>query len=160
MNTSFGYTDTPISGVTAPKITVPVINFNEDYRVKASSAKEATIVNISSPLDQPESIRFAVSEVADVYAGAGLSSEQIIGSKAGTRLLAQLNMTAKVTDESGMIVSYLPLSAHLVIKVPKSAYVTNDLIDTVKNRLIGTLYDNGKLATSALLKGALVPKDL
>lgn len=160
MNISFGYTDTPVNGVTAPTIKVPVINFNSDYRVKSSSAKEATIVNINSPLDQPESIRFAVSEVADVYAGAGLSSDQVIGSKTGTRLLAQLNMTAKVTDDSGNVVNYLPISAHLVLKIPKSAYITNDTIELVKNRLIGTLYDNGKLATNALLKGALVPKDL
>lgn len=158
---TFGNTDTPVTGASAPTITLPVINFNVDYRVKTDSTKEVILTNITSPLDQPETIRFGYTEVANIYSNSGLNSDQIIGSKKGINLLTQINTTLKVTDDSsGAHLGYLPISAHLVLKVPQSGYVDQGVITSVVNRLIGTLFSNGTSNVMALIKGAMTPKGL
>lgn len=161
MKVSFGTTDTPISGVSAPTLTIPVVNYSTDYRVKSDSSKEVILSNITSPLDQAETIRLGFSEIANVYTNAGLNADQIIGPKNGVSLLTQLTTTLKVTDDTGAnVLGYLPISAHMVIKVPKSSYITNDIVKTIVTRLTGTLYSEGTINALTLLRGALSPKGL
>jgi hypothetical protein len=57
----------------------------------------------------------------------------------------------------------LPLSAHLVIKVPASEYVTSAQVQAVVGRLLSSLFDTGVSTTSrleAILRGSLVPSEL
>lgn len=161
MKFTFGTTDTAVSDITAPSITVPVLNFPIDYRLKSDSPKEVILSNITSPLDQPESIRYGYSDIANIYANAGLNSDQVIGSKNGMSILTQLNTTLKITDDTGAtVLGYLPISAHVVLKVPKSGYITEDILKSVTSRLIGTLYSDGKSNVMTLLRGAITPKGL
>lgn len=162
MKQSFGNTDTPISGVTAPVITLPVINFNSDYRIRKSADSETIVTNVTTPFDQPESVRYSIQDVKDIYKNAGLNSDQITGSKEGVSLVAQLNTTLKVTDDTATTaIGYFPITAHLVIKCPKSGYITESVLTQVIARLNGTLYaETGKTNIVALLKGALNPKGL
>lgn len=161
MKQTFGTVDTNISGVTPPSLTLPVINFPIDYRVKVDNSKEVVITNITTPLDQPESIRFGYSEISDIYKNAGLNTDQIIGSKNGLSVLAQLNTTLKVTDDtSATVLGYLPISAHIVLKVPKSGYITDDVLKSVISRLVGTCYNEGKFNLMTLTRGAITPKGL
>lgn len=161
INLSTGCTDTPISGVTAPSLTLPVINFETDFRVKSESGKEAILVNTSCPLDQIESIRFGYSEISDIYSRSGINSDFIPGSKKGLNLLAQVNEIIKVTDTTNpAYMQYLPISAHLVIKAPQSGYITPDIIKALINRLNATLYQSGISSIPSLTKGVLTPKGL
>lgn len=158
---STGCTDTAVSGVTAPSLTLPVLNYGVDYRVKTETNKEVILTNTTSPLDQNETIRFGFSEIANVYAKSGLSSDQISGVLKGVNVLAQINETLKVTDTTNAAYSqYLPISAHLVIKVPQSGYITPAIIQTLITRLLATLYENGASNISSLTKGVLTPKSL
>lgn len=161
INISTGCTDTILSGVTAPSLTLPVLNYEADFRVKSESGKETVLVNTSCPLDQVETVRFGFSEVANIYAKSGLNSDQIPGSVKGVNVLAQINETIKVTDTANSaFAQYLPISAHIVIKVPQSGYVTPTVINALVTRLIGTLYQNGVSTMPALSKGVLTPKGL
>lgn len=161
MKQSFGTTDTSISGVTAPSISCPVINFNADYRLKSSTSNETVIINTTTPFDQPESIRFGIQDIANIYQNAGLSTDQIIGSKKGSSLVIQLNTTLKTTSDDGLtVLGYFPITAHMVLKVPNSGYITKDIIQSIVARLNGVLYDQGVNNSMALLKGALNPKGL
>lgn len=158
---SNGFADTAIAGVTAPTITLPVLNYGVDYRVKVESSKETILTNTSSPLDQPETIRFGFSEIADVYSKSGLNTDQVSGTLKGLNLLSQINEVIKVTDTTNAaFAQYLPISAHLVIKVPQSGYITPAMINSLITRLVGTLYENGVSNLPALSKGVLTPKAL
>lgn len=161
INISTGCTDTAVSGVTAPSITMPVLNYGVDYRVKSESNKEVVLVNTSCPLDQIETVRFGFSEIANIYAKSGLNSDQISGPLKGVNVLAQINETLKVTDTANAAYSqYLPVSAHMVIKVPQSGYITPAIVNTLITRLVATLYENGVSNISSLTKGVLAPKSL
>lgn len=159
--TSLGYSDTAVSGVTVPIISIPTLNYNSDFRVKSESAKEAVIVNTTTPLDQTETIRYGYSEIANIYAKSGLNSDQIPGTVKGINLLAQVTEVVKVTDSANAsFAQYLPISAHLVIKVPQSGYITPAVVQALVTRLYASLYENGSSSLPSLFKGVLVPKGL
>lgn len=158
---STGYADTAISGVTAPSVTLPVINFSDDYRVKAESTNEVILCNITSPLDQPATIRYGYSDIANIYKNSGISSDFVAGTVKGANLLAQVTETIKVTDSvDASFAQYLPISAHLVLKVPQSAYIDNAQMQRITQRLLATLYNKGVPNLPALLKGVIKPKEL
>lgn len=154
--------DTPISGVTAPSITLPVLNYDADFRLKAvSTANEVVMVNTTTSLDEDEQIRMAVSDISDIYKNAGISCDSIISNKQGYSLLVQLTKTVKIVDSTdATYTAHVPISAHMVIKIPKHEAITNAVImDTVK-RLVSSLYEDGTVKALALLKGAVSPKGL
>lgn len=156
-----GVTDTPISGATAPTLTAPVLNYASDFRIKKQDKNNTYLINTSSPLDQPETLRFGFQEVNDAYSGSGLNSDQIPGSKKGMNILIQLSDTYKVTDSTNTaVIKYLPVSTHLVIKAPQAAEINATLIKGAITRLLGALYEDGALNIEALLRGVIVPKDL
>lgn len=156
-----GYADTAVSGVTPPTIATTNLNFEADFRVKSETARDVILVNTTSPLDQSETIRFGYSEIADIYAKSGINSDLVVGSKKGINLLAQITEIAKVTDSNNAaFIQYLPISAHLVIKVPQSSYIDNELVQALITRLMSTLYQNGSSLLPSLSKGVLAPRGL
>lgn len=154
---SFGYADTTVSGAATPTLApLPVINWAADFAIKATSPGEITLVNTTTPFDQTEKIRFGFSEIADIYKNSDLSSDQQSISKTGVNVLVQVTETLKVTDSANSsFVQYLPLSAHIVLKVPKSAYIDDATVTSLIQRLVGTLYENGAMDIKPLLKGSL-----
>lgn len=154
---SFGYVDTKVSDAAIPTLApIPVINWSADFAVKTATPGEITLVNTTTPFDQTEKIRFGYSEVADIYKNSDLSSDQQSISKTGVNVLVQVTENVKVTDSANpSFVQYLPLSAHIVLKVPKSAYIDDATVASLIQRLVGTLYEKGVMDIKPLLKGSL-----
>lgn len=163
-NIDNGYKDTPISGVSELDFKRGLLNFEKDFRMRSNTSGEVTITNITSPIDRPETIRLARSEVSDIYKGTDVSPGAMAPSRRGLSLLAQINETLQVTDSTDAdFLQHLPLSAHLVIKSPASEYIDATMIENLVGRLISTLYDTGSTSETrlaALLRGSLAPKDI
>lgn len=161
---SAGYTDTPISGVTTLTFPRGLVNFGADFRVKSETANEAIITNLTTPVDRPERIRFSYSDVANIYSGTDVDPSVYAPSKRGVSVLTQLTETFSVTDSVDTTYRVdLPVSAHLVLKVPASEYLTAELIEAMIGRLVSSLFETGSLTDSrlkALLRGSLLPTDL
>lgn len=162
---SKGYTDTAVSGV--PSLTYPraVLNIAKDFRVKTNnSGKEVILTNITSPVDRPENIRIAYTDVANIYGGTSIEPSVLAPTKRGVSVLAQVTDVMSVTDDTNSDFRIdLPLSAHLVIKVPASEYVTADVVHTLVGRLLSSLFDTGVTTNArldAILRGSLVPSEL
>lgn len=154
-------TDTPISGVTAASLTVPTLNYDADFRLKTGSANEVIMVNTTTSLDADETIRLSVAEVSDIYKNSGISADLVSDTKQGYSLLLQINQIVKVNDSANPAYeSHIPLSAHMVIKLPKAEAITNDTIKNLVSRVIAPLYDKGTLKALSMLKGAISPKGL
>lgn len=154
---SFGYVDTTVPDAATPTLApLPVFNWVSDFSVKSESAGEIVLVNTTTPYDQNEKVRFGFSEISDVYKNSDLGVDQQSAAKAGVNILVQVTENVKVVDStiSGAL-AYLPLSAHLVLKVPKSAYIDDAVVATLIKRLIGSLYKNGTMDIKPLLKGSL-----
>jgi hypothetical protein len=160
-----GYTDTPVEGVTALTFPRAVLNVKQDFRVKANNnGKEVVLTNITSPIDRPEQIRLAYTDVANVYNGTGIEPSVAAPTKRGVSILAQVTDVLSVTDTADADFRIdLPMSCHLVIKVPSSEYVTAEQVKAVIGRLLSSLYDTGVTSNSrleAILRGSLVPTEL
>lgn len=161
---STNYTDTTISGVSSLTFPRGLVNFGADWKVKENEPEEAIITNLTSPLSFPEKMRFGVSEVTDVYKGTGLDSSLYAPSRRGVSVLGQVTEVWTVTDSTDA--SYqvaLPVSAHLVIKVPNNENITPAMVQTLIGRLISGLFETGVTDTTrlaALLRGSLLPADV
>lgn len=162
---SVGYTDTAIAG--NPTLTFPrgSLNFASDFRVKSNNAgKEVILTNITSPSDRPEKIRIGYTEVANVYSGTGVEPTVSAPTKRGLQILSQVTEVISVTDDTDPNYRIdLPVSYHLVIKVPTSEHIGAADVKTGIGRLLSSLFDTGVMTTTrleAILRGALVPSEL
>jgi len=160
-----GYTDTPIEGVSSLSFNRGLLNFKTDFKVKANKdGKEVVLTNITSPIDRPENVRLAYTDIANVYSGTGIEPSLAAPTKRGISVLAQLTETLSVTDTTDADFRIdLPISAHLVIKVPASEYITAAQVQTAVGRLLSSLFDTGSISNSrleAILRGSLVSSEV
>lgn len=156
-----GYTDTI---PTKKSIEIPDLSWAADFAVKRDDPSEVILTNTTSPLDQPETIRFAYQSIADIYKNTGIDPSFVATTKRGISLLAQVNDTYRVESEgtTGCCgVTYdLPISAHVVLRVPVNQQVTSDIVLDVLLRAVATLFNTGETSSArvnALLRGALMP---
>lgn len=158
---SYGYKDTPIEGVTALSFPRAVVNFSADFRSRVDEPGEEIYTNITAPQGRPEKFRWAYTDIADVYKGTDIEPALRTQTRRGVQVLVQLTDTWTVTDtEDPTFNVALPLSAHLVLKVPNTDYLTADQIEDLVGRLISGLFDSGSESTdrlTALLRGSLKP---
>lgn len=155
------FTDTAIAGVTAPSLPIPVLNYDTDFRLKSGSANEVIMVNTTTSLDADETIRLSVADISDIYKNSGITVDLMSDTKQGYSLLLQVTQIVKVNDSANPnYETHLPLSVHMVIKLPKAEAITNDAIVKLVSRVIAPLYDRGVPKALSMLKGAISPKGL
>lgn len=166
MTSSFGYTD-KVS--TTKNIAVPQLSYAENFSKdsKKSVNGEIVINNTTTPMDQPERVRFALSNIKNIYDGTDVSLSSRAVSQAGVSLLVQLNDILRVTPDQGETCccepGYMdfPISTHIVIRTPLTQYITADTVMTVVKRNIAFLFGAGSDVTSArlneMLRGSLLP---
>lgn len=161
---NFGYTDTPIPGVTSLDFSRGLINFGADFRVKSDKKDELILTNLTSPIDRPERFRIAWSLIDSIYNGSGISEGNQAPSLRGVNLLIQLTEVASITDSADA--SYrvdVPISIHCVVKVPAVEELTEAHIQAALGRLVSGFYETGSTATTrikALVRGSLEPTDI
>lgn len=160
-----GCTDTAINGVSSLNLARGLVNFKEDFRIKSDApGKEIVITNITAPLDSPETYRVGYSELPNIYSGSKIDPAVMSPSKQGISVLVELKNVISVTDSANPDFSIqLPMSYHLVIKVPKSNYISSSDILTGIGRLASGLFDTGATSSARLdsiLRGSLAPTDL
>lgn len=161
---SYNRTDTTVSG--NPTLTLPlaVLNYKADWRVKSVTSTEAVLTNLTSPISAPERLRFAVSDINDVYKNTGIDPLTAAPSKKGVSILCQLTDTWSVTDsvDTTYLVN-LPVAGHIVLRIPNNENITPDMLKAFVGRLIDGLFETGITDSArlrALSRGVLLPADL
>jgi hypothetical protein len=161
---SNNYTDTAIAGNPVLNFLRASLNFAANFKVKSNTGKEVVLVNTSSPLGSVEKIRISYSDVANVYSGTGIDASIMAPTKQGVSLLAQVTDVITVTDDTNADYRIdLPISCHMVIKIPASEHITATDVQARIGRLMSCFYDTGLVTTArleGLLRGSLVPSDV
>lgn len=156
---SNGYTDT-IS--TLKSVSIPDLDYSVDFAVTSDKPGEVILTNVTSPLDRAETIRFALTQIKDVYTNTDIDAAYKAPSHQGVSLVAQVSDVWRYSDSSNLALPAidLPLSAHLVLKVPKSSYITADQYLSLVKRAFSLMFDTGAVTSARLLemlKGSLDP---
>lgn len=162
MSINNGYSDTPISGVSTLDFPRGLVNYPVDFRIMSESAGEIKLTNLTSPLDRPEVVRVAHSIIPDVYKNSGISANVQPPSTKGVSILCQVTNVYRDTTIAASPID-LPISAHIVIRVPAHSSVTAAVVEAHVGRLISSLYETGSTGTSrleSLLRGSLQPAGL
>lgn len=163
MQINKGFNDTVPSNPITLNLVRDGLNYGADFRKLRETASELHLVNMTSPLDQQEIVKFARRDIANVYQGTDITSAFHAPSKKGVNLHCQLQEVFKVTDESDSSLDIrLPLKASITIQTPAS-YVSAEDVIAVVERLCSTLFETNSVSADrvrALLRGALTPKDL
>lgn len=159
-----GYTDTAIPGSPVLNLLRAPVNFGADFRVKSEVANELSLINLTSPVDRPEKFRFSYSDITNIYNGTDVDPSVYAPSKRGLSVLAQLTETFSVTDSANPAYRVdLPVSAHIVLKLPANENITSAMVQNLVARLASGLYETGLTTTSrisSLVRGSLTPADL
>lgn len=163
---STGYTDTTLSPDTSASLTLlrAPINTGVDFAVQSNKPGEVVLINITSPADRIEKFRFGFTEVADVYKGSGIDPAYYGPSRKGVSVVVQLTEVQRVIESTDINYAVdLPISCHLVIKVPSHELITATVVETAVKRLLSGLYPKGATTLTrltSLLRGSLVPPEL
>jgi hypothetical protein len=115
-------------------------------------------------MDQPEVIRVQASEIADVYKNTRIDPSAYAGSRKGISIVCQVNDILRVTETTDPTYCVdLPISCHMVLKVPQNANITADAIMSTAGRCLATLFDSNQLTSGRignLLRGAMIPSGI
>jgi len=166
--TSLGYTDTAISGVTTLPFARGLLNIKEDFVVKeegvaANGEKFISLTNITAPVDQPELARISYRDIPNIYNGMKMEPNFMAPMKSGKTIIFRVSDVISVTDtEDPLYRVDAPISAQLVLRVP-DVNATPVHIETIIGRVISLLYDTGVSTDTrlkGLLRGAIAPPEL
>jgi len=106
-----------------------------DYSYLVDDPGMAILKNVSAALDQPSTIKYGVSPAPDMFKNS--EATPITGQRLdGLNILVQVNEVWKVTD-TDLGIRYLPVSGHMVLKVPIDEQVTAAAVAALGNRVIG-----------------------
>lgn len=160
-STSFGFTDTADAGSATRAFTRANLNWPVDFVVTDKGDMKFQATNKTSPLDQPENIRVQASEISDVYKGTSIDPSAYAANRKGLSIVAQVNDILRVSESTDINYQVdLPLSCHIVLKVPQNSNVTADNVMALAGRALACLFDSDQVTSARianLLRGAMTP---
>lgn len=148
------YTDT----VATPKdISVPDLDFANDFALTKDEATEAVYTNITADdVRSHESIRFACSPIANIYQGFSVQSPSSI--KNGVQVMAELSSLYKAVNSVSGVENEIPVKGRIVLRIPTHSFVTSDLVADALFRVISSIFSTGAVSEARaldLVKGIL-----
>lgn len=161
---SFGYVDTNAS--TSASVKRANLNYQKDFAETTDGDGLCILTNTTTPLDQKETMRFQTQKISNIYSGAGIDPAYSSQNKKGLSLLVQVNDVLRVTSDDDLQYQLdLPMSAHMVIRVPENQHVTAEKVMTLALRVVGMLYassdtENKTTRLEQMLRGAMAPSDI
>jgi hypothetical protein len=158
---SFGYT----AEAATKSLTIKDMDWDGGgYAAVNKTADTTVITNTSSPLDQPETMRWSVQGIKNIYSNTGIDPAYFATSKRGVSLLAQVNDIYRLVDSADATFRVdLPVSSHIVVKAPLADSLTADLILSVLLRNISMMFDTGVVTSTRLaqlLRSGTTPTNL
>lgn len=156
--------DTPISGSPTLNLLLAPLNYAVDFAVVQDTPGEVKISNVTCPTDRPELMRFAVSEVRDIYKGANIDPNLYTPSRRGVSLVVGLSSVYSITDTANAsYTAAVPISGHIVLKMPNNQLLTGQMIKDFLARLTDGMFNTGVVDTTrlqSLFRGSLRPKGM
>lgn len=158
----FTVSDLVTDTIATPKnISVPDLKYATDYTKVLDASEEAKIANTTGPdLLSHENIRFARSEVSNIYVGVNSDSAMVLPQKKGVQVMCELSNTYRAANSVSGNEYDLPCKGRIVLRFPASTCVTEALVTDLLVRTIAAAFGTGATNASRIMDlamGALLP---
>lgn len=151
----------PHTNQTEKTISLKTPNYASDFKLKKEVPGELILVNTKSPAGTENTIRIAQQEIRNIYASTDIARPYQLQSTAGLSVVVQNREIVAVSDPNDPTYEgYAPLSAHIVLTVPKYIDITDTVVLTLLQKTFGMLFnanDDTPARVLTLLRGALRP---
>jgi hypothetical protein len=161
---SAGYTDSPVTGFASLDLSLPALNYEEDFRLLHDEPGEVVMTNVTAPIDQPETIRFASRKVGNVYAASDIDPSAYLPTRQGVSTLVETRQVweeTSTTDDSYR--KLVPVRCGISITVPSYGALTAEMVEDLILRTVAALYDQAddtSAGIASILRGVLAKAEL
>lgn len=148
--------DWDYSTETGKSITLPVIDFANNYAEKTQSGDGLTFADTTAPIDRPALTHLEWHQKSNIYTNTGIDRAYWAPSVRGMSVFMQQNNTYSITD--GQETFYAPISTSISIKTLMHEAMTADVVLAHVIYSLAQLYDkqsNGSTRLARLMRGAL-----
>lgn len=139
-NSNYGYEDTLTGTIT---VDLPALDYSTDFtkvKSKSKSKDDVVLSNITTGTDQPETLRFAIEDIDNVYSGTEIDPVRYGLSKRGKKLLCSDHLTLRVSNGDGTTSDY-PIKCGLTFEFPTSIALGDTAISDALHRVFAIAYD-------------------
>lgn len=161
---SVGYVDTAVGGFANNPQTLVALNWKVDHTLLSNVPGEAITTNLTCPVDQAETFRFAQRKVANVYAGTDVDPSAYLPIRQGTSTLIEVRELWVETDSvDSTYRKIIPVKCGITLTLPQYGNISADQALAVVKRALSGAFETGvgtSTGMAALLRGVMVKKDL
>jgi hypothetical protein len=136
-NTNYGYEDTLTGTI---NVSLPALDYETDYAVVSEQSNNVVLTNVTTGVDQPETLRFAIQDVANVYSGTSIDPANFAPSRRGKKLLVSDHLTLRVPNGDGTSTDF-PVKMGLTFEFPTSVNLSDSAISDALHRVFAAAYD-------------------
>lgn len=157
---SYGPNGTAVSGVSSVTFPVAPLNFAADFRKLSEGPGLVVYTDVTSPQDQPSTLRIAQSSRSNVYAGTSIDPSVFLPTKQGTDTIVEIREVWSESDSTdSTYLRMFPVRLALTLTTPNANQVSIASIERLVARAIAALAAQGKdtldEGVSALLHGVV-----
>lgn len=117
---------------------IPVFDFGAIFgRSAKGNANEVILINKTSPIDRPETVRFATKKIADTYKNSGISLDLQNATKSGSQTVRGLEGTYKKVDSVTGKVTHGIYKCHIVSTFTDDPEITDEDKLAIELRVVG-----------------------
>lgn len=139
-----GPNGTPIEGLSTVTIAPAPINFAEDLRVVESGPGRVVYTDVTSPQDQPSTLRIAQQSKPNVYAGTSIDPAAFLATKQGIDTVVEIReVWSEVDSTDSTYLKLIPVRAAITLNLPVASQVTSTEVALLVNRVVAALFAQG-----------------
>lgn len=119
------------------------------------------LTDTNADVDRPFTVRQQVQRIPNIYKGTNVDTSVFPASKAGIRVYAGYDgiLSYQDPEDPSKPRFDFPVHAHSIFQLPLSAQLTSADYEQMLKDCVGLLYANGLVRLSAMIRGALDPRD-
>lgn len=140
----YGPNGTAVDGVTDVTFPVAPLNYDADFRVLEEGPGKVVLTDITSPLNQPSTLRIAQSVRANVYANTEIDSSAYLSSKRGSDTIIEVREVWSKTESTDPSYERLfPVRCAITLTVPTDAIIDATSVKRLVARTVAGLATMG-----------------
>lgn len=140
-----GPSGTPIEGLTVLTFAVAPLNYDADFRVIEEGVGKVIYTDVTSPQDQPSTLRIAQQGNANVYSRTSIDPSAYLPNRRGTDTIVEVREVWSETETTdSALLRLMPVRVAITLSLPTSPLITADAVEELVQRAVAALFTQGE----------------